>query len=235
MTETIPVRLVIGADGAYSATRTSLMRLSRIDYSQRYVLGAEVVSDEHSPAPLPPKSFSPTIPLNASSTSACSVCGGRCRYIEHGYKVSRLRSPSCHKHEAPGILTSLVPPPPSIRSPPVPQELEIPPGPDGKWQLEPANALHIWPRHEFMCVHLSLRFRRNYWPMLPWGPLGCTYDGCVLKCVRVSSHFMHVCCRCGRAGVCVCVQDDCAAQPRGLLHLHHVYALQALRPPGRGE
>ena len=40
MTETIPVRLVIGADGAYSATRTSLMRLSRIDYSQRYVLGA---------------------------------------------------------------------------------------------------------------------------------------------------------------------------------------------------
>ncbi len=37
MTETIPVRLVIGADGAYSSTRTSLMRLTRIDYSQRYI------------------------------------------------------------------------------------------------------------------------------------------------------------------------------------------------------
>lgn len=39
MTETIPVRLVIGADGAYSSTRTSLMRLTRIDYSQRYGVG----------------------------------------------------------------------------------------------------------------------------------------------------------------------------------------------------
>lgn len=33
------------------------------------------------------------------------------------------------------------------------KELEIPPGPDGGFQLEP-NALHIWPRGGFMCIAL---------------------------------------------------------------------------------
>ena len=35
--ERIPVRLVIGADGAYSSARAALLRLSRIDYSQEYI------------------------------------------------------------------------------------------------------------------------------------------------------------------------------------------------------
>lgn len=34
------------------------------------------------------------------------------------------------------------------------KELEIPPGPDGDFQLTPVNALHIWPRHEFMMIAL---------------------------------------------------------------------------------
>ena len=33
------------------------------------------------------------------------------------------------------------------------KELEIPPGPDGDFQLEP-NALHIWPRGGYMCIAL---------------------------------------------------------------------------------
>jgi kynurenine 3-monooxygenase len=33
------------------------------------------------------------------------------------------------------------------------KELEIPPGFDGKFQLEP-NALHIWPRGDYMCIAL---------------------------------------------------------------------------------
>lgn len=33
------------------------------------------------------------------------------------------------------------------------KELEIPPGPDGSFQLEP-NALHIWPRGRYMCIAL---------------------------------------------------------------------------------
>lgn len=33
------------------------------------------------------------------------------------------------------------------------KELEIPPGPDGGFQLEP-NALHIWPRGGYMCIAL---------------------------------------------------------------------------------
>ncbi|MCL6619858.1 MAG: FAD-dependent monooxygenase [Thermomonas hydrothermalis] len=33
------------------------------------------------------------------------------------------------------------------------KELEIPPGPDGDFQMEP-NALHIWPRDHYMCIAL---------------------------------------------------------------------------------
>ena len=33
------------------------------------------------------------------------------------------------------------------------KELEIPPGPDGAFQIDP-NALHIWPRGRFMCIAL---------------------------------------------------------------------------------
>ena len=33
------------------------------------------------------------------------------------------------------------------------RELEIPPGPDGDFQIEP-NALHIWPRGRYMCIAL---------------------------------------------------------------------------------
>lgn len=33
------------------------------------------------------------------------------------------------------------------------KELEIPPGPDGEFQIEP-NALHIWPRGRYMCIAL---------------------------------------------------------------------------------
>ncbi len=33
------------------------------------------------------------------------------------------------------------------------KELEIPPGPDGGFQIEP-NALHIWPRGHYMCIAL---------------------------------------------------------------------------------
>ncbi|KXK57701.1 MAG: Kynurenine 3-monooxygenase [Chlorobi bacterium OLB7] len=33
------------------------------------------------------------------------------------------------------------------------KELEIPPGPNGEFLMEP-NALHIWPRHEFMMIAL---------------------------------------------------------------------------------
>jgi kynurenine 3-monooxygenase len=73
--EKIPVRAVIGADGAYSSARACLLRLSRIDYSQQY--------------------------------------------IEHGYK-----------------------------------ELTIAPGADGSWLMSPVNALHIWPRHQFMMIAL---------------------------------------------------------------------------------
>ena len=33
------------------------------------------------------------------------------------------------------------------------KELEVPPGADGRWLLEP-NALHIWPRGGYMCIAL---------------------------------------------------------------------------------
>jgi kynurenine 3-monooxygenase len=33
------------------------------------------------------------------------------------------------------------------------KELEVPPGPDGAWLLDP-NALHIWPRGGYMCIAL---------------------------------------------------------------------------------
>src|SRR5690606_18028559 len=33
------------------------------------------------------------------------------------------------------------------------KELEIPPGPDGGFQIEP-HALHIWPRGRYMCIAL---------------------------------------------------------------------------------
>jgi len=33
------------------------------------------------------------------------------------------------------------------------KELEVAPGPDGRWLLEP-NALHIWPRGGYMCIAL---------------------------------------------------------------------------------
>ncbi|MFB6264996.1 MAG: FAD-dependent oxidoreductase [Bradymonadaceae bacterium] len=67
-------RVVIGADGAYSAVRQQLLRTSGFDYSQEY--------------------------------------------LSHGYK-----------------------------------ELTIPPAADGGWRFD-RNALHIWPRHDFMFIAL---------------------------------------------------------------------------------
>lgn len=32
-------------------------------------------------------------------------------------------------------------------------ELEIPPGEDGKWKMDP-NHLHIWPKHTYMMIAL---------------------------------------------------------------------------------
>jgi kynurenine 3-monooxygenase len=72
---TVKARLVIGADGAFSAVRSAMMRLCRMDFAQQF--------------------------------------------IGHGYK-----------------------------------ELEIPPTPEGKWRLPSHNALHIWPREEFMLIGL---------------------------------------------------------------------------------
>lgn len=66
--------ILIGADGAFSAVRSTMQRTSRFNYSQHY--------------------------------------------IEHGYK-----------------------------------ELTIPPKPDGSWAITP-NALHIWPRGNFMLIAL---------------------------------------------------------------------------------
>jgi len=66
--------LLFGADGAFSALRTSMSFMDRTNFSQHY--------------------------------------------IEHGYK-----------------------------------ELNIPAGPDNTWQLE-KNALHIWPRHNYMMIAL---------------------------------------------------------------------------------
>jgi len=70
----IPCDLLFGADGAFSALRTSMAFLDRTNFSQHY--------------------------------------------IEHGYK-----------------------------------ELNIPAGPDNTWQIE-KNALHIWPRHNYMMIAL---------------------------------------------------------------------------------
>jgi kynurenine 3-monooxygenase len=70
----ISAHCIIGADGAFSAVRTSMQKLDRFDYSQEY--------------------------------------------LTHGYK-----------------------------------ELCIPPGDDGNWRMEP-NALHIWPRGDFMMIAL---------------------------------------------------------------------------------
>ena len=72
---TVQARLVIGADGAFSAVRSAMMRLTRMDFSQQF--------------------------------------------IGHGYK-----------------------------------ELEIPPAEGGGFRLPSANALHIWPREEFMLIGL---------------------------------------------------------------------------------
>ncbi len=66
--------LVVGADGAFSAVRSRLMRTDRFDYSQTY--------------------------------------------LSHGYR-----------------------------------ELTMPPAPGGGFAMEP-NALHIWPRHDFMMIAL---------------------------------------------------------------------------------
>lgn len=78
-TKRVPTRLVIGADGAFSSVRSSMMRLMRVDFSQHF--------------------------------------------IEHGYK-----------------------------------ELTMPPvrRPDGSmgYAIDPVNALHIWPRHEYMMIAL---------------------------------------------------------------------------------
>jgi kynurenine 3-monooxygenase len=70
----VPADLVIGADGAFSAVRTSMQKTERFDYSQEY--------------------------------------------LSHGYK-----------------------------------ELTIPPGPEGRFQME-KHALHIWPRTSFMLIAL---------------------------------------------------------------------------------
>lgn len=67
-------RLVVGADGAYSAVRTRMQKSGRFDYQQSY--------------------------------------------LDHGYK-----------------------------------ELTIPAAPDGDWRFD-KNALHIWPRHDFMFIAL---------------------------------------------------------------------------------
>jgi len=67
-------KLVVGADGAYSAVRTRLQKTGQFDYQQEY--------------------------------------------LDHGY-----------------------------------MELTIPPAPDGGWCFE-KNALHIWPRHDFMLIAL---------------------------------------------------------------------------------
>ena len=72
-------RLVIGADGAFSSVRASMMRLTRVDFRQHY--------------------------------------------IEHGYK--ELTMPAVRKPD--GSLT---------------------------WALQPVEALHIWPRHEYMMIAL---------------------------------------------------------------------------------
>ena len=72
--ETIDAALIVGADGAFSAVRSCLMRRDRFDFAQTY--------------------------------------------IEHGYK-----------------------------------ELTIPPAADGGFRMDP-EALHIWPRHNFMLIAL---------------------------------------------------------------------------------
>ena len=72
--ETIDATLIVGADGAFSAVRSCLMRRDRFDFAQTY--------------------------------------------IEHGYK-----------------------------------ELTIPPAADGGFRMDP-EALHIWPRHNFMLIAL---------------------------------------------------------------------------------
>ncbi len=72
--EEVKADLLFGADGAFSALRTSYGQMDRVNASQHY--------------------------------------------IEHGYK-----------------------------------ELNIPAGRDGSWQME-KNALHIWPRHNFMLIAL---------------------------------------------------------------------------------
>lgn len=73
-TETLDARLIVGADGAFSAVRGCLMRRDRFDFAQTY--------------------------------------------IEHGYK-----------------------------------ELTIPPAENGGFRMNP-EALHIWPRHNFMLIAL---------------------------------------------------------------------------------
>jgi kynurenine 3-monooxygenase len=73
--EELQASVVFGCDGAYSAVRGAMLRMSRTSFSRHY--------------------------------------------IDHGYK-----------------------------------ELTIPAGEDGDFQLQPVNALHIWPRHEFMMIAL---------------------------------------------------------------------------------
>jgi len=72
---TVRARIILGCDGAYSGVRSSMLRISRANFSRHY--------------------------------------------IEHGYK-----------------------------------ELTIPPTSSGEYALQPSDALHIWPRHEFMLIAL---------------------------------------------------------------------------------
>jgi kynurenine 3-monooxygenase len=92
-TRTVRAALVIGADGAYSAVRTSMLRISRMSFSREY--------------------------------------------IKHGYK-----------------------------------ELNMPPITPGSFPMPTPNALHIWPRHEFMMIALpnpDCTFTCTLF--LPWGIL----------------------------------------------------------------
>lgn len=78
--------LIIGADGAYSAVRASLLRLSRADFTRAY--------------------------------------------IAHGYKELTMPPVATAGGGAGGAGSSL------------------------NWALAPAEALHIWPRHDFMMIAL---------------------------------------------------------------------------------
>lgn len=112
-TKRVPTRLVIGADGAFSSVRSSMMRLMRVDFSQHF--------------------------------------------IEHGYK-----------------------------------ELTMPPvrRPDGSmgYAIDPVNALHIWPRHEYMMIALPNPDKRCVWAL----GLACATLGTHIR-VDAQLHVHSVC------------------------------------------